>query len=83
MNLSALPPSHLLASSGLGPVGAPSLGGARLDATKASSAQFTLPVGSRIEGGTLHVSPHNPSWTPAQYEEAFVAALCNRQDEQR
>lgn len=86
MNLSSLPTSHLLASSGLCPVGSSgssgTSGGARLDATKASNAQFALPSGA-LDGGTLHISPHDPSWTLAQYEDAFVAALCAQQDGQR
>lgn len=86
MNLSSLQPSHLLAASGLGPVGASSPSGAavgtRLDATKASNAQFALPLGT-LDGGTLHISPHAPSWTLAQYEDAFVTALCAHQDGQR
>lgn len=82
MNLSNLPPSALLAASGLSPVGSPGAAGARVDATKASSAQFALPLGT-LNGETLHVSPHAPSWTLAQYEDAFVNALCVHQDGQR
>lgn len=81
MNLSALPPSLLNASS-LSPLGPANTLVARLDATRASSAQFALPIGK--EGGaTLHVSPHDPGWTPDQFEDAFVSALCAHSDVQR
>lgn len=84
MNLSALPPSQLLAATGVNPLGAGSVGvgSGRLDATKASSAPFALPLN---EGGhgTLHVSPNAPSWTAEQFEAAFVSALCEHADVHR
>ncbi len=81
MNLPALPPSLMHASS-LPAQGASGTAGTRLDATRASSAQFELPLG---KGGaaTLHISPHDPGWTPDQFEYAFVSALCAHRDVQR
>lgn len=81
MNLPALPPSHLHTSSlaGLGSAGS---AGSRLDATRASSAQFELPLG-KAGATTLHISPHDPGWSPDQFEDAFVAALCAPQDAHR
>jgi hypothetical protein len=81
MNLSALPPP-LLSATSLSPIGPRASVGSRLDATKASSAQFELPLG--LSGAsTLHISPHDPSWSPDQYEHAFVSALCAQGDAPR
>ena len=75
MSLSALPPPAMslaalrpAASQGLG-VAAP-----RADAARTQRTAIGLP-GTLAGGATLHISPHDPGWTAAQYEHAFLQAL--------
>jgi hypothetical protein len=88
MSLSTLPSSPLLAANGLAsPIGGltgTSLGGPGSVPVGQGSrhASFELPLGL-VTGQTLHISPHAPAWTPQQYEQAFVDALCVQPDGRR